>query len=269
MTDNGEQIGAHERAATQERASGQDQTDQSRTSLRSVLRLRAGRTQVVVALLCALLGFGLVAQVEATSGDSLLRTARTGDLVRLLDDLGARQQRLDAERQDLQDTRDKLASGADTGAEALREARDRARTLGILAGTVADSGPGVVVRIADPQRKVTSAVLLDAVQELRDAGAEAIQIDGVRVVASTSFVDGPSSTDVSVDGTVVARPFEIRAVGDPDTMATALSIPGGVVDTVAQAGGTAVITKRDPVVIDALRPVQTPRYARPAPTPTP
>src|SRR6478609_4494411 len=182
----------------------------ARTQLRGAMRLKATRTQVVIGVLCALLGFGLVAQVQATSGDSLLRTARTADLVRLLDDLGERQQRLDTERAQLVESRDKLVSGADTGAAALAEAKERARSLGVLAGTVPDTGPGVVVRIADPEQKVTAAVLLDTVQELRDAGAEAIQIDDVRVVAQTAFVDGPGAQQVSADGQVLARPFVVR-----------------------------------------------------------
>lgn len=234
---------------------------------REALRPRRTRTQLVIGVLCAVLGFGVVAQVQATTGDSFLQTARTADLVRLLDDLGARQERLADERTQLVETRDRLASGADSGAAALREARERARTLGVLAGTTPATGPGVVVRVADPEQKVTAAVLLDTVQELRDAGAEAIQIGDVRVVASTSFIDGPERGQVSVDGQVVERPFEVRAVGDPATMSTALAIPGGVVDTVAQAGGEAVVTRRSEVSVDALRPLPTPRYARPVPTP--
>ena len=241
--------------------------ERSGTRWREALRLRRTRTQLVIGVLCALLGFGVVAQFEATSGDSLLRTARTDDLVRLLDDLGERQQRLDAERLQLIETRDRLVSGADTGEAALREARERARSLGVLAGTVHATGPGVVVRISDPSTQLSAAVLLDTVQELRDAGAEAIQIGDVRVVASTSFVDGPGRGVISIDGEVVDRPFDVRAVGEPATIAPALSIPGGVVDTVTKAGGTAEVTRREEVTVDALRVLPTPRYARAVPTP--
>ena len=58
--------------------------------------------------------------------------------------------------------------------------------LRILTGTVAATGPGVTLTIDDPDGSVTAATLLDGVEELRDAGAEAIEInDSVRVVAST------------------------------------------------------------------------------------
>ena len=106
--------------------------------------------------------------------------------------------------------------------------------------------------------------MLDAVQELRDAGAEAIQIGDVRVVASTSFVDAPDRSGIAVDGTVVAPPYTIRAIGDPDVLEPALRIPGGVVPRLENDGDRVSVTELDLVVVDALRAVAPPEYARPA-----
>ena len=72
------------------------------------------------------------------------------------------------------------------------------------------SGPGITLEISDPQGQVTAAVLLDTLQELRDAGAEAMQIDSVRVVASTSFVDGTGG----VRGRRDAAPAALHVHGD-------------------------------------------------------
>ena len=121
-------------------------------------------------------------------------------------------------------------------------------------------------------------MLLDALQELRDAGAEAVQLDGpvrpgggtngetasVRVVASTSLLD--SAEGVIVDGVVLRPPYRFAVVGEPATLASALGIPGGVIDTVEQRGGTATVEQRDLVTVDALRPLTEPQYARPAPS---
>ena len=131
-----------------------------------------------------LLGFGLALQVRSTEQTDGLSTARESDLVRILDDLTSRNERLAAEQRDLQATRDRLASGGDTSTTALQEARLRAQTLGILAGTLAAQGPGVVLTVTDPTGKIDAATLLDVVEELRDAGAEAIQVGDVRIVAS-------------------------------------------------------------------------------------
>jgi uncharacterized protein YlxW (UPF0749 family) len=109
---------------------------------------------------------------------------------------------------------------------------------------------------------VPARVLLDAVQELRNAGAEAIQVGDVRVVASTAFVDGPDG--VEADGTPLERPYVLQVIGDPSTLSTALAIPGGVLVAVESSGGTATVTELAEVRVDALRQVSAPEYARPA-----
>jgi uncharacterized protein YlxW (UPF0749 family) len=229
-------------------------------------RLRPTRATILVALPAAVLGFGLVVQVRAAGRDSGLTTARQEDLVRILDDLTSREERLRAEIATLQQTRDRLTTGLDQDAAALEEARRRAEVLGILAGTLPARGPGIELVVEDPQRTVTADVLLDAVQELRDAGAEAIQLGDVRLVAGSYLVDADGG--IEVDGTVVTAPYRFLAVGDARTLAEAMEIPGGVVDAVAaKAGANAVVRTRREVVVDALKAIAPPRYARPSPAP--
>lgn len=227
------------------------------------LRYRA----VIVALL-ALLGFALAAQVQSDRGSQAgLATARQEDLVQILDDLTARGERLRGELADLQALKARLTTGTDRRQAALDEARKRARTLGVLAGTVAATGPGIVLTIEDPQGSVHADVLLDALEELRDAGAEAIQLGSVRVIASTALVDHAGG-GLEVDNVVLQAPYRFLVIGDPRTLAAALAIPGGVVDSVARnAGARAVVEERSVVRVTALRGLLTPRYARPAPTP--
>lgn len=222
-------------------------------------------SQALIALLLAVLGFGLALQVRSTSADSGLRTARQSDLVRILDDLSQRGRRLADEEQALQATREQLLSGADKAATALQDARERADTLGILAGTVPATGPGIRLTIQDPKRAVKSFELLDALQELRDAGAEAVQIGPVRAVASTYLTQ--EGDRIFVDGVGLDPPYQILAIGDPPTLASALDIPGGVLEVLRRDGARGEVTQLDRVVIDALRPLSTPQYARPAPEP--
>ena len=126
--------------------------------------------------------------------DTGLDGLRQTDLVRILDDVTERADRLRTEARDLEDTRARVTAGSGGTRAALEEAQDRARVLGVLAGTLPATGPGIELTISDPDGKVGADVLLDTLQELRDAGAEAVEIsplDGpaVRVVAGTSFVD--------------------------------------------------------------------------------
>lgn len=236
----------------------------SRRRLRRAMSPRASRGQLLAALLCALLGFALVVQVRQHS-EADLESLRQSDLVRLLDDASERSDRLAAEEADLAATRDELLSGSNARQAAQEAAREQVAALGILAGTAPAAGEGVQLTVSDPDGVLTSAVLLNAVQELRDSGAEAIQVNDVRVTAATAFTD--SADGVQVDGRPVRTPYVVRVIGDPETLATAMAIPGGVVRSIESAGGRAVVQQRDDVLVDALRPVRPPQYARPASPP--
>lgn len=239
--------------------------------LRGLLRPRASRAQLVVALLCATFGFALVVQVRTAAPGGERAAARQDDLARILDDLGGRSDRLRSEIDALRATRDRLADGNDRSRVALEETRRRAQQLGILAGTLPASGPGIAVAITDPRAKIRADVLLDAVEELRDAGAEALQLDGaggaaVRIVASSALLD-EAGGGVTVAGTVLRPPYRLIAIGDSATLAAAMRIPGGVVDTVAaRSGAHASVTSAAAVSVTALHRLTPPRYAAPAPT---
>jgi uncharacterized protein YlxW (UPF0749 family) len=224
------------------------------------------RGQVLVAALLAVLGFAVVVQTRQTQEDGL-QSLRQSDLVRIFDNLQQRSDRLDEEARRLQDEQAELRSGTDRTAAAEQAARRRLEVLGILAGTLRATGPGIRLEITDPDNRVTAAMLIDTVQELRDAGAEAIQVGDVRVVASTSFVDGPDG--VVVDEKELRPPYEFLAVGDAATMKSALDIPGGVLETLRSGGAEGVVETADTLTVTALRDVETPQYARPAPARSP
>ncbi|MFE9366232.1 DUF881 domain-containing protein [Streptomyces sp. NPDC006978] len=230
-------------------------------------RLRAGlwpprvsRAQLIVALLLFVLGLGLAIQVRSNSDNSALRGARQEDLVRILDELDNRTQRLEDEKQRLDDQRTELENSSDQAEEARKQTLEKERQLGILAGTVAAHGPGITLTISDPVGAVEPDMLLDTIQELRAAGAEAIEIDGVRVVANTYF--SGDGGELKVDGRKIEAPYEFKVIGKPQDLEPALNIPGGVVQTLEKEQATAEVTRADDIVVDALRPAKQPDYAR-------
>lgn len=225
--------------------------------------MRANRVSTaLIAVLCLLLGVAIAAQVKRTRAGDTLADQRPQDLVVLLDGLQQREAALRKEIADAEAALERLRSSGDSSAAALAEAQRRARALAVLAGTAPASGPGLRVTISDEQGAVGPDVLLDALQELRGAGAEAVQIDDVRIGVDSAFTGGPG--EIVLDGTPLRAPLEVLAIGDPPTMAAALNIPGGVVDTVEGAGGGVHIQQADQVRIAALRTLRTPQYARPA-----
>ncbi|MER8072436.1 DUF881 domain-containing protein [Streptomyces sp. NPDC094034] len=221
---------------------------------------RVTRAQLIVAVLLFVLGLGLAIQVTSNNDDSALRGARQEDLVRILDELDNRTQRLEDEKQRLDAQRTELETSSDQAEEARKQTREKEQQLGILAGTVAAQGPGITLTINDPSGTVEPDMLLDAIQELRAAGAEAIQVDDVRVVANTYF--SGTGGDVQVDGKAVRAPYDFKVIGKPQDLEPALNIPGGVVQTLEKEQATATVTRAEKIIVDALRPAERPDYAR-------
>lgn len=222
---------------------------------------RVSRAQLIVAVLLFGLGFGLAVQVASNSNsDSALRGARQEDLVRILDELDDRTQRLEDEKQGLQKQRDELENSSDQAEEARKQTAEKEKQLGILAGTVAAQGPGITMTIDDTKGTVEADMLLDAIQELRAAGAEAIQVNGVRVVANTFLSD--SGKSVSVDGNKINAPYRFKVIGKPQDLEPALNIPGGVVQTLEKEQATVTVGRSAKIVVDALRAAKQPDYAR-------
>jgi uncharacterized protein YlxW (UPF0749 family) len=155
-----------------------------------------------------------------------------------------------------------LRNSGNEAAAARRQAAAESHALGILLGTLPAVGPGVVVTITDPGANLTGEDLLDVIEELRGAGAEAIQFGPVRVTTSTSL-EG-SGGRVTVDGNELPSPYRVTAIGGPKTLDTALNIPGGVAGSVRAAGGTLSVQEEPQVHVTAVRNLPRPHYAQPS-----
>ncbi len=237
-----------------------------RTRLVAALRRPGSRAQVVVAVLLALLGFAAVTQVRANGRDDKYVGARQGDLVQLINNLSLASSRTETEITKLERTRSSLRNESESRRTALDRAQEQADTLGILAGTLPAVGPGVRITVTDPGTGVGSNQLLDGLEELRNAGAEVIELnDKVRVIAQTSLRDGESG-GVVVDGQTLRAPFEIDAIGDSETLATALDFYGGFISAVQVAGGEVEVRSLDTVQVSTVRRPPSPQYAVPGPT---
>ena len=242
-------------------------TTDGRERLLAALRRPGSRGQAVAGVLLAVLGFAAVTQVQANDKDDQYVGARQGDLVQYINNLSLASQRAESEISRLERTRDSLRNDTEARRTALERAQDQADTLGILAGTVPVVGPGVRVEVTDENGGVGGNQLLEGLEELRDAGAEAIELNGrVRVIAQTSLRD--SDEGVVVDGQLLKSPYVIEAIGDSQTLATALEFSGGFVDEVErdQVGGEVTIRPSDDVEISTVVEPATPEYAEPGST---
>jgi uncharacterized protein YlxW (UPF0749 family) len=239
--------------------------DSGRQRLRGAL-LRPTRGQLVVAVLLALLGFAAVTQVRFTEVDNTYGSLREQDLIDVLNGLAGTSQRAEVEIARLQRTRDDLQS--DTGAReaALAQAQQQADNLAILAGLVPVTGPGIRVTVTEETGTVEVQSMVDTLQELRTAGAEAIQMNGeVRVVADTAVED--ASGGLLVGGQLVSSPYVLDVIGDPHTLAASgIDFPDGPRTLFEEDGATVDVDELASLDIESVVKAPRTEYAQPDPS---
>lgn len=226
--------------------------------------LRPSRSQAIVGVVLLLSGFAVTWQL-AGSEDERYTTLRQDELVAMLDDVTAESRRLEGEVASLEETRRQLQSGVDASTVAREEALKRLDTLELLGGTVAARGPGIRITIVDNAGRLTTEILLNALEELRDAGAEVIEIDDrVRLVTSSWIASEDGA--LVVDGHTLGSTITIEAIGDSDTLAEATRFRGGLVSTIEgeRVGGSALVSEVEDVRIDSVVTAEEPRFARPS-----
>lgn len=172
-------------------------------------------TGLVVGLLAA--GLAFVGTVQLRSQAEVQRTLEGEDptaLAFLIDDLHTANDRLAAEVTSLTARRDSLRSGG--GQAADQQLTDEAARLRILQGLVPVHGPGITITVDAP---LTPFDIEDAVNNLRVGGAEAVTVNGRRVITGSVYRE--SAGAILVDGVALRGPWTFAAVGDPSRLQTA------------------------------------------------
>lgn len=234
--------------------------DPARDPLRRAFS-RPSRRQVVVAVLLAVLGFAFVVQVRDTDANDTYAGVRESDLIQVLNGLTGTAERARREVERLETRRDELQDENSARAAALDEAEQRLRTLNIIAGLVPVSGPGLRVTITESTTRVSVGSLLDTVQELRTAGAEAMEFnDEIRLGADSSFENAVGG--IELDDELLESPYTLDVIGDPHILRTALTFSTGPVETLESLDGASVtIEDLESVEIASVREAPRPEYA--------
>lgn len=224
--------------------------------------LKPSRAQLVVAVLMAAVGFAAITQVRANEVDDTYAGYREQDLIEVLQGLAGTTQRAQDEIARLEATRRDLQSNTDSRQVALAQAQTRADTLAILAGLVPVTGPGIRVTVQEATGPVDIDTLLDTMQELRAAGAEAMQINGqVRIIAQSALEDAVGG--IVIDGTLLSAPYVIDVIGEPHTLAGGITFVQGPKAQFEEDGQTVEIVELKSLDIESVVDAGDPQYAEP------
>ena len=112
-------------------------------------------------------------------------------------------------------------------------------------------GSGVVVTLTDTnEQKITATDLRELINKLKEDGAEAISINGQRIVYDSYIVD-IGSTFISVKGESMVSPYEVKAIGNPTYLESGLSKKQyGYIDTKLEEGKNVKLERKDSIVIN-------------------
>ncbi|MDR3564939.1 MAG: DUF881 domain-containing protein [Negativicutes bacterium] len=216
--------------------------------------------QVAIALVCVVLGIMLAVQFRTT------QDIRATIPFQRVEDLSQRLNQTEKERDALLNEIYELRK---TGGDATSR---ESQLVKMGAGVIALQGQGIVVVIDDSKRPTKPGEnpnlylihdddILKVINELWAAGAEAISINEQRLIASSEIrCAGPT---LSVNNTRYSPPYEIRAIGEPQTLENSLRMRGGVMETLQFWGIQVTVKRQDIVQVPAYKGTFRFEYAKP------
>lgn len=233
---------------------------------------RVFRWQWTLAVFAVAVGFLLITQFRAGRAirqQTALPTVRVRDLAVLVQQQGAALQALQNEVAQLRTTLSEYQTAAAEGRSAAETLARDVDVYRLVLGLVPVQGPGVVVRLREPATPtgivppgIQAQDLSGLINELWSGGAEAIAVNGHRIVATTGF--GQDDRGVFAGPLRLSAPYEIRAVGDSRAMAATLNLRGGFVEGLRSVGLTVDIRASPRLTLPAAPPPGRFRYAVPA-----
>ena len=202
-------------------------------------------SSILIALMCALLGFAYMSQINNTK--STYETMDESELVRLLNESNTQISNLEQRKTQLNSQLNSLKSAANEQEQARKIAKQNEETSGLISGRLPAKGQGVT--------------MFNLIEELRNAGAEVIAINNVRVITSTYIQDAEEG--LIVDGTTIKPTYTVKAIGNPQELSNAVDIAGGVgAQLQVKYGSNVNVQPSDSIIIDEVREATQNQYAK-------
>lgn len=232
---------------------------------------------IIISVFCLALSFIITVQVKSVHFNSL-QSKTNPDILRM-DELqtalttekernGNLELLIDEYRKQINE----LRYQNDNPDDALRTMRDSLEKAEMAAGLAEVEGPGVVVTIddmykapliADPDSTDEAIIhdvnILQVLNEIKDAGAEAISLNGERILATTEV--RCAGNVISVNNNRTSSPFIIKAIGDPEKLSAGLNMKNGIVDQLTSWGIKIKVDKQKSITVKAYNGTVNFKYA--------
>lgn len=209
-------------------------------------------TYIIIGIALFFLSVLLVAQMKTVSdSEAVLQGKRESELADELVTLQRNYDNLKAEYEQSQKVVEEYKSSSSTNNTLINSMKDEIENLSTVAGTTDLKGQGIVITLTDAAQNpntvdtdslVHDSDVLTVVNELKAAGAEAISVNGQRIISTSAIrCVGPV---IQVNYQKVSTPIVINAIGNAQWLESAMNIKNGVVDTLRQTTGIGVTVER-------------------------
>lgn len=230
--------------------------------------MKGYKIQLALAVVCIVLGIMLSIQFKTVkTGVGPVSENRARELASQL-------KKVKEERDNLLNIKNELegkirdyenqASTGSVSAKMLKTELDNAR---IMAGLEDVEGPGVIIILDDLKFSeqigyplISHADLLLIVNDLNAAGAEAISINGQRIISTTEIRQ--AGTHININTVAFPPPYEIKAIGDPKTLEGAMMMRGGVIEDIQKSDIAVNLTQHQSIQIARFNGIIEKKYSK-------
>lgn len=225
---------------------------------------------IAIAVICIFVGVLIILQMKTVDklGGSV-DSERAGDLSAELKALENKNNELNNQIKDLEDQLAGYEEGAVGADDTILKKQQQLEKERILAGVTDVTGKGLVINIDSETGgdydatlySKSSDLLLSMVNELNAAGAEAVAVNGERIINTTEIRQAGSY--VNINRNKYGAPFEVKAIGNPQDLSAAIKMRAGVVDVMQSNKLKVSILQEDSVLVKAYSGVFDFKYAKP------
>ena len=215
--------------------------------------------QVSLFAVALVIGILLVGQLRSQARPIELSSLSAQELSTLIETASARNVELSDGLANLREQIRDYEGAELQGQSVLELTEENLEGLAAFAGLRAVEGQGIVLEI---DGSFTPSAVNDLIYELRNAGAEAVAVDGIRITARSVAAKGTGA--IEIDGVAIGRSFTISAIGSPSGLRGAIERPGGILTLLQQSiEAVFVIDERSDLVVPATQRDLTPQVAQP------
>lgn len=230
------------------------------------------KISIILGLMCFALTLGICIQLKTVKGSNFV-ISKNYEENNLRAEVLKYKEKYDNKYRELEKAEKELEKERQSSTEnnsSLEQKEEAIKQGNKMIGMTEVTGSGVIVTLSDSKKDASTALnasdllvhdvdVLSVINELKNAGAEAISINDQRLVPTSSIVCGGNI--IEINGEKTGAPFEIKAIGLPEQLAS-LSRPGGYLEILKGATVGVDLKKSNNITIPKYTGVITYKYVK-------